>query len=196
MNQIKNKLLPKHDKVLLTVCSAILLVMLISGCADRDFNDLKVEVGREKRKPVPPPKSLPPYAADIPYLYTPVNLRSPFQSITEKNKRQGNQNDTQKTQVKEQCTRPDSHRLQEALEEFPLDSLKMVGILEQGYKRWGLVLDPEKVVYQIEVNNYMGQNHGKVISVTESEIELVELVDDGRGCYVERSAILAAEKQN
>lgn len=183
-----------HNSKYLSIGVLICSFFLLFGCAERDFNDLKVKVGKVKQQPSPPPKELPPYVPDIPYLYTAVKYRSPFQDFA-KRSRKGEVDVNNVTESKiSDCRRPDAHRLPEALENFPLDSLKMVGTLEQGYKRWGLVLDPDQVIYQVEVNNYLGLNHGKVISITETEIELVEMVEDGQGCYVERSATLAAEE--
>ncbi len=165
----------------------------LTGCAERSYNDLTAEVERIKKLPSPPPQELPPFKPDIPHLYTVMNMRDPFQDL---DRMQGTEKGNVENTAKEDaslCMRPDAHRNKEALENFPLDALTMVGILEQGKRRWGLVLDPDQVIYQVEVNNYIGQNHGKIINITETAIELVEMVDDGRGCYVERASTLASE---
>src|SRR3546814_4708987 len=77
--------------------------------------------------------------------------------------------------------RPDSHRRKQTLEQFPLDSLDMVGTIGRGGGMVGLVVAPDKVVYRIQPGVYMGQNDGRVTAVHEDRIELVELVPDGAG---------------
>ena len=59
----------------------------------------------------------------------------------------------------------------------------------------GLVLAPDKVTYRIGAGNYLGQNDGRVTSVNENRIELVELVPDGAGGWLERPASLALNEQ-
>jgi type IV pilus assembly protein PilP len=87
--------------------------------------------------------------------------------------------------------RPDPNRRREELEQFPLDTLRMVGILEQNNEIWGLVQSKEKTIYRVQPDNYMGQNHGKINRITEDQIELTELIPDGIGGYIERRATLA-----
>ena len=66
----------------------------------------------------------------------------------------------------------------------------MVGILEQNNQTWGLVKDPQNVVHRVQVGNYAGQNEGQIVSVTEDKIELIEIIPDGLGGYIERNATL------
>ena len=91
--------------------------------------------------------------------------------------------------------RPDSNRRKEITEQFPLDSLSMVGTIGTGGRIVGLVLAPDKVTYRIGAGNYLGQNDGRVTSVNENRIELVELVPDGAGGWLERPASLALNEQ-
>ena len=84
--------------------------------------------------------------------------------------------------------RPDAERNREFLEQFPLDTLRMVGTLELGEMNFGLVQTSDGLIHRVEPGNYMGQNDGRIISVNESEIELVEIISDGIGGYLEREA--------
>ena len=86
--------------------------------------------------------------------------------------------------------RPDPNRRREELEQFPLDTLRMVGVLEQYNETWGLVQSKEKTIYRVQPDNYMGQNHGKITRINEESIELTELIPDGIGGYIERQAKL------
>ena len=78
------------------------------------------------------------------------------------------------------------------MERFALDSLLMQGILQQDDRVWGLVFAKEdKTLHRVAVGNYLGQNHGRVIRITEQRIDLVELIQDGAGRWMEREASMA-----
>ena len=81
---------------------------------------------------------------------------------------------------------PDFNRNREYLEQFPLDGLKMVGTLTVEGSLFGLVKDSDNILHRVSDGNYMGQNYGKIISITDSEIKLREIVPDGQGGWSER----------
>lgn len=84
---------------------------------------------------------------------------------------------------------PDPNRPREFLEEVPLDTLSMVGTLSRNTgSSFGLVRDSEGRVHRVTVGNYVGQNYGRITSITESEIQLVELIPDTLGAFIERPA--------
>jgi type IV pilus assembly protein PilP len=91
--------------------------------------------------------------------------------------------------------RPDAARRKETLEQFPLDSMDMVGTLGKGAGVIALVMAPDKVTYRVRPGAYMGQSDGRVTAVFEDRIELVELVPDGAGGWLERPATVALEDQ-
>jgi len=88
-------------------------------------------------------------------------------------------------------TRPDPERSREFLESFPLDSLRMVGTLELGGTNFGLIQTSDGLVHRVIPGNYMGQNDGRIVAIRDSEIELVEIISDGIGGYLERDAAVA-----
>ena len=85
-------------------------------------------------------------------------------------------------------TRPDRDRSREFLEQFPLDTLRMVGTLQLGETSYGLVQTSDGLIHRVVPGNYMGQNDGRIVAVNESEIELIEIISDGIGGYLEREA--------
>ena len=91
--------------------------------------------------------------------------------------------------------RPDPDRRKETLEQYPLDSLDMVGTIGKGPGLVALVMGPDKVTYRVRPGNYLGQSDGRVTSVREDGLELVELVPDGAGGWLERPASSAREDQ-
>lgn len=86
---------------------------------------------------------------------------------------------------------PDQNRPREPLEAFPLDSLRMVGTIGAKGNIEALIKDPQGVIHQVHVGDYMGQNYGHVMAVTPSEVDLVELVPNGSGGWMERDATVA-----
>lgn len=89
--------------------------------------------------------------------------------------------------------RPDLDRVREPLEAFPLDTMAMVGTLNRSGQRVGLV-QIDKVVYQVRVGNYLGQNFGKVTGISETEITMKEIVQDAVGDWTERSTTLQLQE--
>ena len=87
--------------------------------------------------------------------------------------------------------RPDSHRPREFLEQYSLDTLKMVGTLDMGGVNYGLVLAGDGRVHRVLIGNHMGQNDGVITAISPARIALTEIVPDGLGGYVQRPAALA-----
>jgi type IV pilus assembly protein PilP len=158
-------------------------VLALAGCADDTMRDLKAYAEEVRSRPGGPIKPVPEFRPAETYTYVPGDRRSPFimQEV-----------ETEQTlAVAGTGPRPDPNRRREELEQFPLDTLRMVGILEQDNEVWGLVQSKEKTIYRVQPSNFMGQNHGKISRITEDQIELTELIPDGIGGYIERRATLA-----
>ena len=90
--------------------------------------------------------------------------------------------------------RPDNKRNREFLEQFSLDTLKMVGTLNLGGSHYGLVQTKDGRVHRVVVGEHIGTNDGKITDITPSKIALVEIIPDGLGGYIERPAALGAER--
>ena len=89
--------------------------------------------------------------------------------------------------------KPDLDRRREPLESFPLDNLKMVGTLEKPGLVYAL-LQADKTIFQAKVGNYIGQNFGMITKVTDTGVELKEIVQDASGDWVERQAKLELQE--
>ncbi|MBT8080421.1 MAG: pilus assembly protein PilP [Gammaproteobacteria bacterium] len=85
----------------------------------------------------------------------------------------------------------DLDRSREFLEQFPLDTLRMVGTLTQADQNYGLIQTSDGLIHRVVPGNYMGQNDGRIVSIDESEIQLIEIISDGIGGYLEREAAVA-----
>jgi type IV pilus assembly protein PilP len=156
-------------------------ILLISGCS-KDVNDLYSFIEAEKASNVGSVKPIPQFKPYESFSYTASELRDPFVSTIELDEDPGMTAD---------ALHPETNRPKQPLEAFPLDTLAMVGILEQKENRWGLIKDPQNLVHRVKLGNYMGKNEGRVIEITETDIRLVEIVPDGIGGYIERDASIA-----
>jgi len=89
----------------------------------------------------------------------------------------------------------DQHRSREFLEGFPLDSLSMVGTLQQDGQLWALIQTTDGTVQKVTTGNYVGMNSGEIKVITGNDIALTEKVRDGIGGVIERFAMIRiAEK--
>ena len=87
--------------------------------------------------------------------------------------------------------RPDSKRNREFLEQFSLDTLRMVGTLNLNGQHYGLVQTTDGLLHRVLPGNHLGQADGRITDITPSKINLIEIVPDGLGGYMERPAALA-----
>ncbi len=90
--------------------------------------------------------------------------------------------------------RPDAGRPRQYLERFPLDTLKMVGTLSTDGTLYGLVQTKDGIVHRVTIGNYMGQNDGRIVRITPTRIQLVEIVPNGLGGYMKRPAALGLSR--
>jgi len=153
-------------------------VALLSGCGAASHQDLRewmAEQGKGAKGRLDPLPTIRPYES---FAYNAFDLPDPFKPRKiEPNK------STSKLQ-------PDLTRRREPLEAFPLESLAMVGTIEKGKALYALVKTPERDIYQVRQGNYLGQNYGVIVDISDSELKLKELVQDGAGDWAERSSAL------
>lgn len=167
---------------------ALISILLIPGlysCA-KGTDDLHTFIEETKAKQQGSVKPLPQFRPYRSFEYSAAEMRDPFEHVVIANVQEASPTSS---------LRPDRGRPKEALEGFPLDTLRMVGILEQRGQTWGLVKDPNNVVHWVLSGNYAGQNDGKIISITETKISIREIVPDGLGNYIERNATLALSEE-
>lgn len=170
---------------LASVVPVLTLAFALSGCSD-DSDDLRQyieEVKARKSTDIEPIPQIKPHET---FLYVDAGRRNPFANAP-----------TNKAPLSGAIgALLDPRRNREPLEEFPLDSLRLVGTLTLAGQQFALIKDPTAVVHRVTVGNYMGQNYGKIVTITDSEIALREIVPDGFGGYLERQATVAAAAQS
>ena len=168
-------MLSKANKSWLLIGAICALTSVLSGCTSKDdeLDQFILDTKKEPGGRVEPLPELKPYES---YAYESSSLRSPFMPG-------GSGNGP--------GVRPDSRRNREFLEQFSLDTLRMVGTLRLSDRTYGLVKTKDGLVHRVATGNYIGQSDGKITDVAASKIVLVEIVPDGLGGYMERPAALA-----
>lgn len=175
-------------KSTLRITSLLAITLGLSAC-DQGFGDLQEFVNQTKAKP---PDAVEPIPTFVPYQnfeYTTENLRDPFKLVDFR--RPELDVPEQKEGSVATGPRPDMDRLREPLEDFPLDTLRFKGTVTKDGTKWGLIFAPDNTVHRVLEGNFMGQNHGRITALSDVEINLTEIVPDGLGNYIERSAAIA-----
>jgi type IV pilus assembly protein PilP len=161
---------------------AVAHMSLLALACGGDVDDLRAYIDEVKARPggrIEPLPQIKPYET---YQYTAQNMRSPFVPDLPQIAQQGPTGPT-----------PVKNRNKEFLEQFPLDTLSMVGTLEREGKTFGLVQTQDGLVHRVLPGNYVGQNEGRIVAVRDSEIEVEELVPDGIGSFFKRSAAIGLD---
>ncbi len=84
---------------------------------------------------------------------------------------------------------PNTNRPKEALEAYPLESLKYVGSMSKNKLQYALIKTPDNTIQQVKMGNYVGPNFGLVTQINEGAIEIKEIIqDDLTGDWVERNS--------
>ena len=155
----------------------LLLSALLVACGSNEGDDLDKfikESGRDMRGKVDP---LPEVLPFVPLAFNvDGTLNDPFKPRKAQTAKSGG-------------LRPNLNRPREALEAFPLESLKYVGNMQKGRLRFALLRAPDNTISQVSIGNYLGQNLGMVVDISDNEIKSKEIVQDElSGDWVERTA--------
>lgn len=184
--------------VLLRIFGTVSLVCLfvnLGGCLASDISDLDGYVSEVLARPGPRVEPLPEFKPYEAYTYQSGerNTRDPFRLFYQKKIIAAlvGEQDSGLTKEMEQEV---FHRNKEELEGFELDSLRMVGTMENKEHQWAMLKDPNGVVHTVEVGNYLGLNVGKILSVSENAIEVREIFKDSHGRWEERQASLVLDE--
>lgn len=158
----------------------LLSSLFLVGCSTgSDINDLEQFVSDTTNKPrgrIQPLPEFKPYSA---FIYSASAMRSPFESPMAFQE--------MTTQVEDTVDAPDKNRRKGALERFPVGELNLVGTLakEQGQLN-ALIKTSEGNVHMVKAGEFMGKNHGRIVNITETKIDLIEVVPNGNGGWISR----------
>lgn len=157
-----------------------LVSILLSGCGGEEFQDLRDFVknsGADMRGKIEPPPEVKPYEY---FAYNnETGLPNPFKPRKEDARSNvGGINE------------PDRDRPKEALEEFPLESLRMVGYLYQNKVGYAVIRAADGKLHRVKAGNHVGLNFGLIKEVTDTSLIIKELVQDSSGDWTERDSSL------
>ena len=162
----------------------LVAALALAGCgrsvthSPHDPSDLEKWTAEVRKRPPPPLDPLPVMQQFETFEYAAQDLRDPFSNaFTDEAGANG--------------LRPDPHRRKQVLEQFPLDTLDMTGTIGTGSGMLGIIVAPDKVAYRVRPGDYLGQNDGRITAVHDDRIDLVELVPDGAGGWLEKPASIA-----
>ena len=160
----------------------IVLASLTLGACANEMDELKQTVTEIKARPgerIEPLPEVKPYEA---FKYDAAGERSPF--IPSASARSNLAT----------SARPDVKRPREFLEQFPLDTLQMVGTLQLQGRTFALLQGKDGLVHRVQVGSFLGQADGRVTSIANNKVSVLELVPDGLGGYIERPAALSLKE--
>nr|WP_315490428.1 pilus assembly protein PilP [uncultured Rhodoferax sp.] len=168
------------------------VAFVLSGCGLSKDEDIRQWMAdernqtRPKVEPIPAPKQFKPEA------YTNAAATEPFskEKLTQALKR-----DSAQAVANGALVAPELARRKEPLEAFPLDSMGLVGSIVKEGQPVALV-KVDNLLYQVKQGNYLGQNFGKVVKISETEVTLREIVQDAVGEWIERVATLQLQERS
>ncbi|WP_416401621.1 pilus assembly protein PilP [Alicycliphilus denitrificans] len=167
-------------------------VLILSGCGGSDEDELRQWMAelrattRPRVTPLKEPKQF------LPQDYFGDKGMDPFSptKLTQALRRESSE-----TVANASLIAPEMARRKEPLEAYPLDTVKMVGSLNKTGVPTALV-SVDKLLYQVRTGNYLGQNYGKIVGISETNMRLREIVQDSTGDWVERMTTLDLQEGN
>ena len=160
---------------------------VLAGCSgSREHGDLVRFVEKSRSEPFGEIQPLPTFHPYQSFKYGVVALRSPFEKPLQIK-------DTGPAAGKA-TVKPDESRKKEYLERFNFAAFTMVGTVEQDGVKWSLIDDGQGRVHRVKPGQYLGKNHGFVVSVSDTRVEVKEIVPDGKDGWVERPRTLAIKE--
>lgn len=160
----------------------IFSLVILAGCAQDEFADLKTfmaQVGPGGQQGL---EALPPVKPQDVFNYDADGLPDPFRPRSLKPSKVGG------------GLQPDLNRPKEPLEQYPLDGLHMVGTILKAGQLYALVRTPENTLYRVKKGEHIGQNFGLITHISDTNIDIQEVVQDGAGDWTETKASLALQE--
>jgi len=166
---------------------SLLGMLLLHGCSSDNLADLRAYADQVKKRPggrIPPLPEVKPFPS---HTYAMMEYKDPFEVPKTEEEKAGRAPGT--------GPQPPKDHVPEALEAFPLDSLRMVGTLEQEDQLWAIVRAQDGTIYRVREGNYMGQNYGRITHISDQQMDVREIVPDTHDGYIERDQTIALSEK-
>lgn len=170
---------------------ALFSVVTVAGCSTASDDELLQWMAQQKSQTLPKIAPISEPKQFQPESYAEVTEFDPF-SI--KKLAMALKNDASQSAANGALLVPELARRKEPLEEFPLDTIKLVGSMVRGGKPVALVT-VGKLLYQVRPGEYLGQNFGRITKMSETEVTLREIVQDATGEWIKRTASLQLQER-
>ncbi|MDO9405141.1 MAG: pilus assembly protein PilP [Polaromonas sp.] len=182
-------MMSRTQQISASVC-VMAFILALSGCGGAGEDELQQWMAEQRSQtrsrvtPIPEPTRF------SPQPYTQEGTVEPFsnQKLTQALKR-----DSSQPTANAALIAPELARRKEPLEAYPLDTVAMVGSLIKVGQPVALVR-VDNLLYQVRTGNYLGQNYGRILKVTETDVTLREIVQDAAGEWIERTATLQLQE--
>lgn len=157
------------------IMAIVSITLVLSGCDNSEKSQqVKHFIQNAKLQKSKPLEPLPEIKIVAPIKYSLSHLRNPFA----RSKNNGSANRA-----------PDLNRPRGPLENYALDSLKMIGLMETNNQKWAIISAPDGMVYSVTLGEYVGQNYGKIIDINPKKVTITESFQVG-GEWQERKSAL------
>lgn len=169
------------------LCVSMVLVGLAGCNNDQEFSDLNTFINEVRARPSGSIEPLPKFRPYETFTYNAANLRSPFQppvKIDPLNRQKGSR-----------LVKPDETRVKQFLEGFNIESFEMVGTIGNESGTFAL-LRGAGGVHRVKVGDYLGRNHGRIVSVSDAQVDVIEIVPDGEGAWLERPRSISLKERS
>jgi len=170
----------------LRTAALLIAILALTACGGEPHGDLRQFVKEGENLPhgrIPPLPEVKPYE---PFTYSAYDLIDPFKP---------RKIEPPRGAAGAGGLAPDLNRRREPLEAFPLESLRMVGTLEQKKQMFALVKAPDNTLFRVRSGNYLGQNFGRIVEISESQVKLKEIVQDSGGNWEEKEQVLLLQEE-
>ena len=168
------------------------VVLLLAACGASGDDELRQWMSDQKSQtrprvaPISEPKKFSPQSYDQTTAVEPFSKQKLAQALNK---------ESNQAAANGALIAPELARRKEALEAFPLDAVTLVGSLTKVGQPVALV-KVDNLLYQLRPGNYLGQNYGRVMKITETEVTLREIVQDAVGEWIERNATLQLQERS
>jgi len=154
------------------------LLLGLNGCGSSDeFSDLDAYMNEVRLRPAGRIEPTPTFRSFPTFTYSAANLRSPFSRqvrVDLAGQQRGSRN-----------VKPDPNRVKQYLEGFNIEQFEMVGTISNASGSFAL-LRGAGGVHRLKVGDYLGRNDGRIVAISATQVDVVEIVPDGEGAWLER----------
>jgi type IV pilus assembly protein PilP len=166
----------------------LLPVLVLAACSNSEqMIAMQTYVNTVVNRPPGPIEPAPEFINYESFTYSAASMRAPFDPPIDLSIAMQNQQNNR--------VRPDENRPREDMENFAIGNLVMVGTLSREGQSWALIRDETSRVTRVTVGHYLGRNHGRIVAISDTQIDVVEIVPTGDSGWIERPQTILLQQQ-